>query len=162
MEKMNAVSRFFIVLLTGILLTLPVVSQASGWNHSRYFEHTAGKAFFDINSSLLDEQSLLFVLGGIKVTYEELEEQGVTPDFIVTFRGLNTGILNDANAGDEVHMLVAALKDMGVKLEVCSKAIYLSGENADDVMEEFDIIDNAWISSMFSQNKRNGYAYITF
>lgn len=153
-KSSSSLAALSIILFTCFFI-MPTISHA--------FNHThKGKAFFDIDSSKLSNESLPFVLGGIKVTFDEMEEQGITPEFIVVFRGLNTGILSYNNAGEEVQMLVSLLDSMGVRLQVCSKAVYLSGENPDDVMEEFDIIDNAWISSILHQNKRRGYAYVSF
>jgi len=137
-----------------------LVSPAMGHGFNRA---PSGKAFFDIDSSKLSAESLPFVLGGIKVTFEEMEAGGISPDFIVIFRGLNTGILNSVNAGEQTQMLVSILAEMGVQLQVCSKAVYLSGENQDDLMPEFEVIENAWVSAILLQNKKHGdYAYVTF
>lgn len=119
--------RYAIVLLLTFFLMIP--SMALAFNHQNLQNHNAGKAFFDIDTGKLNQQSLAFVLGGISVTFDEMEALGVTPDFIVSFKGMNTGILSYEQSSEDVQMMFTFLSEKGVPFEVCSKAINLSGEN---------------------------------
>jgi intracellular sulfur oxidation DsrE/DsrF family protein len=152
--------RCTIALLLAICFIIP--GTASAFEHGNFHKMKDGKAFFDMDSSKMNSESLPFVLGGIIVTYQELEAMEITPDFFVTFRGLNTGILTYAETSEEVQGMIATLTELGVHIQVCAKANYLSGVHPDDIVTEIEIIDNAWITSMLLQNKRRGYAYITF
>ncbi len=58
--------------------------------------------------------------------------------------------------------MIASLIDLGVKIEVCEKAVIMSGESVGDVLEGIEVIQNAWISGILNQNKLAGYAYVTF
>ena len=150
-----------LVLIFLVCFMLPGMANAfGGFGNSHHVRD--GKAFFDMNSSIMDESSLPFVLHGILVTYQELEGMDIVPDFVVIFRGVNTGILTYANTSDEVREMISMLTEMGVQIQVCAKANYLSGVSPDDIVDGIEIVDNAWISSMQLQNKRRGYAYITF
>lgn len=156
----NCIRRSLILIFL-VCFMLPTMANAfGGFRHNRHAQD--GKAFFDMNTSIMDESSLPFVLHGIMVTYEELEAMDVEPDFVVTFRGINTGILTYAQTSDDVQGMIAALNEMGVQIQVCAKANYLSGVAPDDIVDGIEIIDNAWIVSMQLQNQRRGYAYITF
>ena len=152
--------RYIAVLLLTFCLIVP--GSAGAFNHGKFHTSKDGRAFFDMDTSKMNEESLPFVLGGIMTTFQELDAMEIEPDFVVTFRGLNTGILTYSQTSEQVQGMIATLSEMGVRLQVCAKANYLSGVNPDDVVEDIEIIDNAWITSMLLQNKRRGYAYITF
>lgn len=152
--------RYTITLLLTIFLMIP--SMASAFDDTTPKSHNAGKAFFDIDTGKLNQQSLSFVLGGISVTYDELEALGLTPDFLVSFRGMNTGVISTKQSSEDVQTKIAFLNEKGVKIEVCSKAIHLSGEDPAFVLPEIKVIGNYWISSMLRQNQNSGYAYIVF
>lgn len=153
--------RCSLVLIFLICLMLPGMANAfGGFGNSQHVRD--GKAFFDMNTSIMDETTLPFILHGVLVTYQELEAMDIVPDFVVIFRGMNTGVLTYANTSDDVQGMIATLTGMGVQIQVCAKANYLSGVSPDDIVDGIEIVDNAWISSMQLQNKRRGYAYITF
>ncbi len=153
--------RCSLILLLTVCFMIPSMANAFGGFNKNHHSRD-GRAFFDLDTSKMNSESLPFVLGGILMTYQELEEMDITPDFVVTFRGLNTGILTYASTSDEVQGMVSTLAQLGVAVQVCAKANYLSEVNPDDIIGEIGIIDNAWITSMQLQNKRHGYAYITF
>lgn len=126
------------------------------------------KVAFDIHEG--DGKALLNRLNVIDETRQSLIRQGVTPHFVLAFRGPATKLIQtDAEkikAEDRpVALQIAAkLQDMGKapgvdSLEQCSVAIRQQGTRAENVVPSVKVIGNSWISLMAYQSK--GYAYIS-
>src|SRR5438552_5480229 len=125
------------------------------------------KVAFDITAG--EAKALLGRLNVIDETRRSLIEQGVTPHFILSFRGpatklVQTDISKIKPEDRETAIKIAAkLKEMrnakGVEnLEQCAVAVREQGTRAEDVVPSVKVVGNAWISLMAYQNR--GYAYI--
>jgi len=122
---------------------------------------------FDITAG--EAKRLLAVLDVIDETRESLIKQGVTPRFVLTFRGPATVLI--ASNPDKIKpedretatKIIAKLRQLraatGVEsVEQCSVAMRLSETRAEHVLPEVKIVGNSWISLMAYQSR--GYAYI--
>ena len=125
------------------------------------------KVAFDITAG--DAKALLGRLNIIDETRRSLIQQGVTPHFVLSFRGPATRLvqtdLSKIKPEDRelAGKIAAKLKEMrgatGMEnLEQCSVAIREQGTRAEDVLPSVKVVGNAWISLMAYQNR--GYAYI--
>jgi len=125
------------------------------------------KVAFDIREG--DAKKLLNGLNVIEETRESLIRQGVTPHFVLAFRGPATRLvqtdLERLKPEDrEVAAKIAArLSQMsgaaGVdSLEQCAVAIRLQETRPENVLPQIKVVGNSWISLMAYQAR--GYAYI--
>lgn len=125
------------------------------------------KVAFDITAG--DAKALLGRLNVIDETRQSLIQQGVTPHFILSFRGPATKLIQSdvskikPEDRETAQKIAAKLKEMrgskGVEgLEQCSVAVREQGTRAEDVVPSVKVVGNAWISLMAYQNR--GYAYI--
>ena len=125
------------------------------------------KVAFDITAG--DAKALLGRLNTIDETRRSLIQQGVTPHFVLSFRGPATRLVQtDASKikpedRETAAKIAAKLKEMrgamGVdNLEQCAVAVREQGTRAEDVLPSVKVVGNAWISLMAYQNR--GYAYI--
>jgi len=125
------------------------------------------KVAFDVTTG--DAKALLGRLNVIDETRQSLIRQGVTPHFIITFRGPATKLIqSDASKIKPedralAQQITAKLKDMraakGVEdLEQCAVAVREQGTKPEDVTPSVKVVGNAWISLMAYQSR--GYAYI--
>ncbi len=160
MQQSRKNVRFAMVLILVFFFVLPAMASAFKLGHHGP-KHRLGKAFIDLNTSVLSHEAMPMVLHGISLTHQQLLDQGITPDFVVSFRGMNTGVIGKDSA-EQVQMMVTQLIDMGIEMEVCINALKLSGMTPEDVLPEIKVIENGWISSILHQNRRSGYAYVTF
>ena len=126
------------------------------------------KVAFDIHEG--EGKALLNRLNVIDETRQSLIRQGVTPHFVLAFRGPATKLVQtDAEKIKPEDRPAAAqiavkLQDMGKapgidSLEQCSVAIRQQGTKAENVVPAVKVIGNSWISLMAYQAK--GYAYIS-
>lgn len=126
------------------------------------------KVAFDITAG--DAKVLLARLNIIDETRQSLINQGVTPHFIISFRGGATKLvqtdMSKVKAEDrEIATKIAAkLAEMrsskGVdNVEQCAVAVREQGTRPEDVVPSVKVVGNAWISLMAYQNR--GYAYIS-
>lgn len=126
------------------------------------------KVAFDVTAG--DAKVLLARLNIIDETRQSLIQQGVTPHFIISFRGGATKLvqsdLSKVKPEDrETALKISAkLKEMrsakGVEnLEQCAVAVREQGTRPEDVVPSVKVVGNAWISLMAYQNR--GYAYIS-
>jgi intracellular sulfur oxidation DsrE/DsrF family protein len=126
------------------------------------------KVAFDIHEG--DGKGLLNRLNVIDETRQSLIRQGVTPHFVLAFRGPATKLVQtDAEKIKPEDRLAAAqiaakLQDMGKapgidSLEQCSVAIRQQGTKAENVVPAVKVVGNGWISLMAYQSR--GYAYIS-
>jgi len=125
------------------------------------------KVAFDIKEG--DGKGLLSRLNIIDETRRSLIEQGVKPEFVLTFRGPATVLVQTdvekikpedrAIAKQIAAKLTELSKVQGMQaFEQCAVAIRQQGTKAEYVLPEVKVVGNAWISLMAYQAK--GYAYI--
>jgi intracellular sulfur oxidation DsrE/DsrF family protein len=125
------------------------------------------KVAFDITAG--DAKVLLGRLNVIDETRRSLIQQGVTPHFVLTFRGpatklVQTDVAKIKPEDREIASKIASkLKDMrgtqGIEnLEQCAVAVREQGTKPEDVVPSVKVVGNAWISLMAYQSR--GYAYI--
>ena len=125
------------------------------------------KVAFDIKEG--DGKALLNRLGIIDETRQSLIRQGVKPEFVLTFRGPATKLVQtdmeqikpeDRAIAKQIAAKLAEMsKATGVQsVEQCAVAIREQGTKAEFVVPEVKVVGNAWISLMAYQAK--GYAYI--
>ena len=128
---------------------------------------TEGKIAFDIKEG--EGKALLARLDIIEETRLSLIQQGVTPHFILAFRGPATRLVqtdqDKIKAEDrELAVKVAAkIKEMSTArgvdgFEQCSVAARQQGTSVDKVLPQIRVVGNGFISLMAYQAK--GYAYI--
>lgn len=125
------------------------------------------KVAFDIKEG--DGKSLLNRLNIIDETRQSLIKQGVKPEFVLTFRGPATKLVQtdvekikpeDRAVAKQIAAKLAEMsKAPGVQsVEQCAVAIREQGTKAENVLPDVRVVGNAWISLMAYQSK--GYAYI--
>ena len=125
------------------------------------------KVAFDVLEG--DAKGLLNRLNVIDETRSSLIKQGVTPQFVIAFRGPATKLvqtdMSKVKPEDrEVAAKIAAkVKEMSqapgvASIEQCSVAIRQQETKAENVLPEVKVIGNSWISLMAYQSR--GYAYI--
>ena len=125
------------------------------------------KVAYDITEG--DGKALLNRLDVIDETRQSLIRQGVTPHFVVTFRGPATRLVQtdmekvkpeDRPVASQIATKLEQMtKAPGVdSVEQCSVAIRQQGTRADNVLPQIKVVGNSWISLMSYQAR--GYAYI--
>jgi intracellular sulfur oxidation DsrE/DsrF family protein len=125
------------------------------------------KVAFDLKEG--DGKGLLNRLNIIDETRQSLIKQGVKPEFVLTFRGPATKLVQtdvekikpeDRAVAKQIAAKLAEMsKAPGVQsVEQCAIAIREQGTKAEYVLPEVRVVGNAWISLMAYQSK--GYAYI--
>lgn len=125
------------------------------------------KVAFDLTAG--DPKMLLGRLNIIDETRQSLIQQGVTPHFVITFRGPATRLIQTDQSKirpedrEGAAKIAAKLAEMrrakGVdNLEQCAVAVREQGTRPEDVVPSVKVVGNAWISLMAYQAK--GYAYI--
>jgi len=125
------------------------------------------KVAFDLTTG--DPKALLGRLNIIDETRQSLIHQGVTPHFVLTFRGPATRLIQTDQSKikpedrEGAAKIAAKLAEMrrakGVEnLEQCAVAAREQGTRPEDVVPSVKVVGNAWISLMAYQAK--GYAYI--
>lgn len=125
------------------------------------------KVAFDVLEG--DAKGLLNRLNVIDETRASLIKQGVTPHFVVTFRGpatklVQTDVSKIKPEDREVATKIAAkLEEMSkapgvASIEQCSVAIRQQETKAENVLPAVKVVGNSWISLMTYQSR--GYAYI--
>jgi intracellular sulfur oxidation DsrE/DsrF family protein len=126
-----------------------------------------GKIVFDVTEG--DGKLLLSRLGAIDETRQSMISQGVTPHFVLAFRGGATKLvqtdMEKVKPDDRqyVPQIAAMLQQMskapGVEgMEQCSVAIRHAGTKAENVLPIIKVVGNSFVSLMSYESK--GYAYI--
>jgi intracellular sulfur oxidation DsrE/DsrF family protein len=126
------------------------------------------KIAFDIKDG--EGKMLLARLAVIDETRQSLIQQGVTPHFILAFRGPATRLVQTdldkikpedrelaAKVAEKIKELSTARGVDG--FEQCSIAVRQQGTNPDKVLPQIRVVGNGFISLMAYQAK--GYAYIS-
>lgn len=125
------------------------------------------KVAFDLTTG--DSKALLGRLNVIDETRQSLIQQGVTPHFVLTFRGPATKLIqrdlsqikpeDRENAAKIAAKLAQMRGARGVEnLEQCAVAVREQGTKPENVVPSVKVVGNAWISLMAYQSR--GYAYI--
>ena len=125
------------------------------------------KVAFDLTTG--DSKALLGRLNVIDETRQSLIQQGVTPHFVLTFRGPATKLIQSdlsqikpedrENAAKIAAKLAQMRGARGVEnLEQCAVAVREQGTKPENVVPSVKVVGNAWISLMAYQSR--GYAYI--
>jgi intracellular sulfur oxidation DsrE/DsrF family protein len=125
------------------------------------------KVAFDLKEG--DGKGLLNRLDIIEETRQSLIKQGVTPHFILSFRGPATKLVQTDSAeikaedrpiAEKIALKIKSMsRSPGVDgLEQCAVAVREQGTKADKVLPEIHVVGNGFISLMAYQSK--GYAYI--
>lgn len=127
-----------------------------------------GKIAFDIKDG--EAKTLLTRLDIIDETRLSLIQQGVTPHFILSFRGPATRLVQtdqDKIKPEDREMaakVAAKIKELSTArgvdgFEQCAVAARQQGTNPEKVLPQVRVVGNAFISLMAYQAK--GYAYIS-
>mgnify|MGYP001615165852 CR=1 FL=1 len=147
--------------------TAPGSAQAQADDHVVLTGVKELKVAFDVLEG--DAKGLLNRLNVIDETRASLMKQGVTPNFVVAFRGpatklVQTDVSKIKPEDREVATKIAAKLDEmskapGMKaIEQCSVAIRQQETKAENVLPVIKVVGNSWISLMAYQSR--GYAYI--
>jgi intracellular sulfur oxidation DsrE/DsrF family protein len=122
---------------------------------------------FDITAG--EGKKLLGQINVIDETRRSLIRQGVTPHFVLAFRGPATRLIQTDPSKikpedrESAVKIAARLEQMrsaeGIEgMEQCSVAIRQQETKAENVIAPVKVVGNGWISLMTLQNR--GYAYI--
>jgi intracellular sulfur oxidation DsrE/DsrF family protein len=125
------------------------------------------KVAFDLTEG--DAKHLLTQLNVIEETRQSLISKGVTPHFILAFRGPATKLVQtdhtqvkaeDREYASQIAQKIKELQSAkGVEsVEQCSVAVRLAGTKPENVLPGITLVGNSWISLMSYQSK--GYGYI--
>jgi intracellular sulfur oxidation DsrE/DsrF family protein len=169
-KRLSIAWKVALALLLGaaVVLAAPVMgAHAYAADESPVAGLKDAKIAFDITTG--DAQRLLGVLNTIDETREGLLKQGVTPHFVLAFRG-PASLLTQSDLSrlkpeerDAAAKVAAKLKQLratpGIeRLDQC--AIAMRGAKVDkaQVLPEVTVVDNGWITLVGYQAK--GYAYI--
>jgi intracellular sulfur oxidation DsrE/DsrF family protein len=160
-------------LLAAMALALGTQLATTGAIAAGFDDHAAlgdakdVKVAFDITTG--DAKALLGRLKVIEETRQSLIHQGVTPHFLLAFRGPATKLIQtdaskiapkDRAIAAQIAAQLKALRGApGIDdLQQCSVAVREQGTKAENVDAGVTVVGNAWISLMAYENR--GYAYI--
>ena len=109
-------------------------------------------------------------LKAIRGTHQGILDQGVASDVVVVFLGPAVQYLSTEPSdelakehGDSLQSIVetaAALKELGVRMEVCGAATKHFGVDNSTILDEMDVVDNGFISLIGWQSQ--GHVPMTF
>ena len=123
------------------------------------------KAVYDVRTK--NPKSLLFILKVIEATEKGMRDQGVEPDFILSFRGGTLPLLTRDPKTEteaekailtEVRERLGELRDRGMVLEACNVAAGIFKVKQADLADDLTMVGNSLISLVGYQNK--GYALV--
>lgn len=126
---------------------------------------TNTKAVFDVRTK--EPGRLLFIVKLIDRTYESLLAQGVTPEFVVSFRGGTLPLLrkdpHHTNSRDramlsEVHERINRWNKTSTKTEACNVAGQIFKVTPGQLAAGISMVGNSLISLIGYQNR--GYALV--
>ncbi|HUJ88067.1 MAG TPA: hypothetical protein VLX30_14555 [Burkholderiales bacterium] len=157
-----------IVIALGALFAAPSAVAAGADDHEALAGVKEVRAAFDLTAG--EGKKLLGQLNVIDETRQALIRQGVTPHFVLAFRGPATRLVQTDQSlikpeDREFAAKIATKLDQmrgapGVgDLVQCSVAIRQQGTKAENVIPAVKVVGNGWISLMTLQNR--GYAYIS-
>lgn len=119
---------------------------------------TEGKILFDINLSVAE--SLPLYLNVIQQTYDGLEDQDVTPDFVIAFRGMAVTFITDAAAAELKTQIETLAALPNVRFEACAVATGLFKVDNTKILPEITVVGNTFISAAGFGSSTKGYATI--
>ena len=168
--KVESASRIFaaaISMLVGVAALAPLALAGTPDDMAALTGLQTVKVAFDIKEG--DGKALLNRLNIIDETRQSLIKQGVKPEFVLTFRGPATKLVQtdmdkikpeDRAIAKQIAAKLAEMsKAPGVaSVEQCAVAIREQGTKVESVVPDVKVVGNAWISLMAYQAK--GYAYI--
>jgi hypothetical protein len=123
------------------------------------------RAYYDVNVGI--PAKLVTRLRLIDKTYDQLVSAGVTPNFIIGFRGKASYFVTkgddyvfdeDIPAKKKVLKYIQTLKARGIVLEQCHIAASLHNIDPKDFLSEIEVVQNGYISMIGYQAK--GYSQI--
>jgi len=147
-----------------LILTTPV-HATSLKNDAALADLTSAKVIFDINVG--KPNLLLLRLKFIDKTYRQLQDFGVTPDFVLAFRGKASRYVSlgedyvhpdDLAQKRQVEDWIKQFKKAGMALEQCAMAAELQRIEFDEFLPQIEVVANGYISLIGYQNK--GYALV--
>ena len=167
MHKLFLRLSLLFVQLTLALITCAGTARAAD-DHVALTGLSEAKVAFDLKDG--DGKTLLARLDVIDETRQSLIQQGVTPHFILAFRGPATRLVQtdlDKIKPEDREMaakVAAKIKELSTArgvdgFEQCSLAVRQQGTSADKVLPQIRVVGNGFISLMAYQAK--GYAYIS-
>jgi intracellular sulfur oxidation DsrE/DsrF family protein len=126
-----------------------------------------GKIVYDITEG--DGKLLLGRIETVEETRQDLIKQGVTPRFVISFRGGATKLvqtdMEQVKPEDRPYAakIAAMLAQMGKapgmeSIEQCAVAIRHAGTKAENVVPPLKVVANSYVTLMAYQSR--GYAYI--
>jgi len=146
------------------LVALP--GQAAEYNNEQALRGVKdGKAYFDVNVG--KPGKLLARLQAIYQTYNQFEDSGVTPDFVIGFRGGASKFVTRGDAyvqkkelpdKEKVRSWIEQFQELGVTMEQCWIADSALRIDPKDVLPEIKVIANGYVSLIAYQVK--GYALV--
>jgi len=164
---MNAVRAASLPFAAAALSLLAAVAFGRSGDQSPLAGVKEGKIVYDITEG--DGKALLLRIESIEETRQDLVKQGITPRFVLSFRGPATLLVqtdmekikpeNRPYAGQITALLAQMSKSPGVEsLEQCAVAIRHAGTKAENVAPPLKVVANSFVTIMAYEAK--GYAYI--
>lgn len=146
------------------LVALP--GRAEEYSNEQALSGVKGaKAYFDVNVG--QPGKLLARLQTIYQTYNQLEEAGVTPDFVIGFRSTASKFVtrgeayvqkNELADKQKVRSWVEQFQELGVSMEQCRIADSALRIDPKDILPAIKVVANGYISMIGYQVK--GYALV--
>lgn len=158
------------VLATGLLLALASAgsfADSAAPNDSRALHglHSA-KAVFDVTTA--NPKKLYFYLNLIEEASQSMQAQGVTPDFVIAFRGPATFYVStdrsrikpeDNEIADKIRKKIDELGHASnIHMEQCGVAARALHVDATTIYPPITVVGNSWISLIGYGNQ--GYALV--
>lgn len=153
------------ILIVILLFTCSPLYASEPRNDDALKGLTAAKVVFDINVG--KPNMLLLRLKFVDKTYQQLSKFGVTPSFVLAFRGKASRYVtntedyvhpDDLAKKREVEEWIKHFSKTGMTLEQCELAAELQGIDNDEFLPQVKVVANGYISMIGYQNK--GYAFV--
>ncbi|MBW2011365.1 MAG: DsrE family protein [Deltaproteobacteria bacterium] len=162
----NYAQRKTLSILIGLLCLLSLQTPsfaAQANNKDALAELNAAKSIFDINLAQIEKLPLYLKV--IRMTYENIAAEGLSPDFVVAFRGPSVRFIITPEPATEKKALknqiakqIKDLKSLGVRFEACAIALDLFRLDPTTVLPEIKVVGNTFMSLIGYQAK--GYSAI--
>lgn len=123
------------------------------------------RAVFDINQGNPSLLNLRLKL--VEKSWQQLHDNGLKPQFVLTFRGRASRFLTkgkgyvskpEESFKSEIQERLRRLHGLGMPLEQCAIAAELSQIDTEDFIPEVTVVNNGYVSLIGYQNR--GYAFI--
>ncbi|MEO8441998.1 MAG: hypothetical protein ABI547_05885 [Betaproteobacteria bacterium] len=167
MQNVHTGLKSLLMSLAATALIVHAAAARAADDHLALSGLSEGKIAFDLKEG--EGKALLARLDVIDETRLSLIQQGVTPHFILAFRGPATRLVQtdqDKIKPEDREMaakVAAKIKELSAArgvdgFEQCSLAVRQQGTSTDKVLPQIRVVGNGFISLMAYQAK--GYAYI--